>query len=335
MVRELMPDSLAVAKDERHRMQEQVVDMIEAELRDVETALQTEIADTEAKIRQEEEGKAGLEAEVAKVAVGAETILDATTKKKEHLAGESAALKAAREAMLHTKATQSTGDKDLVQAEELRVAFEAALQVLTPLAEGASDADLEKAKRQTGELLVLAQTSNLDESMAAALPTALSQDPATRGQFDTMVLKTFRSEVSKSLEETLRKLQEGEPAKTARAAAVQAAADDEAAAMTRLRASAAVFREALAAQEASEAALAAAREPVTAKDKEVRQLRKDMARSNAQLAHFRDGPLAAFLDMRERVEAAPAAAETESAPGLESEAEAAEMEAPQDAAPAE
>merc|ERR1719326_1313072 len=107
---------------------------------------------------------------------------------------------------------------DLQQAGQDKERIEAILQQkFVPLKDGTVEKQKE-VKTGVSALVVLGKEVSVDESLLAALPTAIGKKPADRAGFDIMVVEQFEKEVATKISELQTKFADGAPAMAERAA---------------------------------------------------------------------------------------------------------------------
>merc|ERR1719436_249349 len=136
--------------------------------------------------------------------------------------------------------------------------------------------------------------------MMSALPTALLKQPGTRGPFDTMVLSQLEAEVGKRIAAIDTALAAAGPAKAERAAELERAEANLAEAKGKQLDSAKAFQEARTEEERCREAVQEAKKAVSEANKEARALQTQTGRCQTALDRFRQGPQAAFLQLRDR-----------------------------------
>jgi len=189
----MLPDSLAVPVDERHKYQVGVVDIVAGVFADVESQIKKAIHDADAKVKgiddERERRKAAVE--------GAEGVLQNSNKvlsaKKKILAADAVVFKGSRaewmEASDFKKAAEEKAEKLTSDQSNLKALDET---MVTPIVEGA-----EPAIHSSGEPTILLLQRRLpyfgvDETLLESLPSVAGKEFASRGQFDKMVLQQLQ-----------------------------------------------------------------------------------------------------------------------------------------------
>jgi len=297
---EMLPFSLTVCREDRHEFQVRIIEALAVELDKVEKRLQATARECTEKVNGLSTQK-GAREEAVTSAEAAHGEKEASVNEHKHaLAHDCLAFRAAREAHSEAQATQMSGDQELLAAEDkkerLREAFEGTFRPLKNGSEGTSET-LKKATDLVGCLCALYP---VDDSLATALPSALSKEPSARSTFDTMAVNEVETCIEKRMQEIDTLIQGGAQGKSERAEAVQAAAEGFEAAKKQLCVSCDAYKVADAEkQECSEA--------ITNAKKASRQLateqrRADKALSNAshKLEAFQQGPNTVFQELRNR-----------------------------------
>lgn len=311
MIKDMLKFSLCVFKEDRQRFQESHVDSVGKILSEVEAGIQKDIENAEAKVSSSESERSALQSEVEQAEAKMGSADSELKEKKYGLSDVAMAFRGAKKPLAAAEDAQVMGDKELVAAANKKQTLETAEATLVkPLADGNYEqVDVEKGM---SELLAVLAKFEFDKSMETALPTALGKPPAERGQFDEMVVVQLTQEMTTRIQALSKLLDEGEPAKAERSAAVEAAKQELAAASERQMESADVFSAAKRAQELCERALDSARQALKDFGPETKKRVKALEAENKRLAKFHEGPLKAFGELKDRthpVEPAPAPVE--------------------------
>jgi len=327
MLGDMVEASLGAPVDERHKFQASVVAMIREVLKGAEAGMQEEVAKVaelfavaegatvknDSAIREADKDVAAQEAKACSAKVA--------------LASDAKAVKATAQAITEAEESQAAGEETLQGAQTKRAKLASAMQDCAgPLVEGsAEDSD---ARGLVIKLVHVLTDFEFDESMTTAIPEALSKKPVERGAFDAMVVQQLSDEVSKRLAAFDGILNEAEQIRSALASALTGAEASQSAAKQARLASAAAFLQAQAAHRESMDTLAAAQQAQSRTKKEMQQHLDFLEDIKERLAAFREGPLAAFAELRDR--------EAPKAPVAEAVAKdaVAEEEAPEAAAAA-
>lgn len=319
MLSSMCQHAMQSCKDERHKYQDGVVDMMGNVLIGVEADINKTIADLKAKLAGTDDTRAAREAAVKAAEDDLDSKKKETQAKKEALAEDAMAFKAAKAKVAEAQVTQKNSSKELETLLKSKERLESTMKDLfQPLmAEG-------EKNHMVDSLMAFLQKLDLDESMLKALPEAISKEPSARGSFDTDVVSSLSSELAKRTESAAAEIAAAEPAKAQSAAALQDAEVCFEKAKDKQHVGATAYSSARAAQTESETALTTAKKVLADLDPEVKQIKKDLAVAEKDLADFCSGPKGSFAELRERV-----------LPPVEEETEMVDEAATQGDAPAE
>jgi len=314
MLVSMLESSLKVFKDERHEFQQATVDMVGDLLSAVEAGLLTTVGDADALVASADEEKTKREAAVKGANEQLAAQIDEVSVKKQVLADDAQAFRSAKEAVAEVQATQKGSEKELAAATAKKDELELAMKDLArPLIEG-SCKDKEECTDFVSRLMPVLKKHEFSDSMLAPLPNMLVKDPMERGTFDTMLASQLTEEASKRLVDFDTVIKAAEAIKASHAS-VRGAADEKLhAAREAQRASAEAFTATRSKQKAREQALEAAKVALKELGPQMRQNTKAAERAKGSLAKFRGGPLATFVEMRDRSVPQPTEEEREAAP---------------------
>jgi len=248
---------LMIKKEERHQVQNAVIEMISEVLSSIEAghaekvaAIQAKISDADAE-KESREGEAEAAAKAQKDKAEAVTVAEATAEE-------------AKEARLnakfdHGQATTARKqiDTDLEQASEKKaLALSAMTEYLAPLKEGAA----ESADASIKSLTDVAKKLGLEEQLVATVAVVLRKPVGERAAFDGVVIQQFDQQMNAQSEKFAQQLAKGEASKTEGDEKIQACqAKSEEAEKQRdlrqeeLKAAKAALKEAVAAKKAADA----------------------------------------------------------------------------------
>mmetsp|Transcript_139263 Transcript_139263/g.445159 ORF Transcript_139263/g.445159 Transcript_139263/m.445159 type:complete len:226 (-) Transcript_139263:233-910(-) len=184
--------------------------------------------------------------------------------------------------------------------EKLQTAY---AECVKPLVEGIDDES--KAQELIEALRAALEGLGFDTSILVALPTAFGKAPAARGSFDAMVISNLTEEINMRIAGFEATLREAESVVVADNAAIAAAEAALAEAQQKQLGGANTFAEFQRAQQKAESDLADLKQILKALEPELRTFSKDQAKAQKRLSSFREGALAAFLSLRDRVTRPP------------------------------
>jgi len=155
-----------------------------------------------------------------------------------------------------------------------------------------------KANKNAKELMLVGKANDFDESLLIGLPGALSKKPDDRSTFDNMVLQAFESQVMTKVAEAEKSIAEEMPGREARAAVVSSARQAHEAVKDRQTASLNELTAAQTSLREGEGYVREAQRSVQSFGQEIQRLMTSKEHAETRLATFRQGPLAAFQDLR-------------------------------------
>lgn len=324
MLRAMLPLALRSYQDERHAYEASVVAMAGEVLAGAEASMAKVLADLATAAGEQEKDHDVKEEAVSKSEADVQQKLGAMKTKRNELAEVALAFGKCKEALQAKQAEGFAAGKSVegLTAKKANL-LETQSEYLRPLTEGLEDEAQARALCDT--LLQRLGALGLDASVLAAVPGAVTKAPAARGPFDTMVLSQLTGELQKRLGDLETELNAAEATKAGSAAAIGAAEKEFMDARARQLTSANAYKAANTAHEDGLAALLEAKKNLRALGTAQRKTAQEDFHATKRLQNFRDGPLAAFLELRDHVAPPPAP---------EPEAEAAEPEAaePEEAA---
>lgn len=294
MITDVIPQCLGVVREERHRFQEEAVEMIGVELTKIE-------ADLEKKIESAKASKDVLAEQLGVQAGGLTKLQESLEEQKQELQKRKVALADAARLFQKTKnqcatrkAQQEIGLAEVKKSE----ADKTKIDVLA--AEVDEVHKHEDANACAKFIKELSKLVEVDDSMKTAIPPALAKAPDARGGFDAMVVQQLNAAIAKQLEELSSKIANAEPMK---AALEKDIAEAEAAHLTNKDT-----------QMHAAKGYVEIQDTVTAEEAKVKALQKEMnslkrqdkkgadalSEAQYQLDLFKEGPLTAFTFLKDR-----------------------------------
>jgi len=229
---------------------------------------------------------------------------DAAEDKKRALAEAAKAYKAAKSAVELARMEKELRARELLVLEKKKEKLQTAYaECVKPLVEGIDDES--KAQELIEALRAALEGLGFDTSILVALPTAFGKAPAARGSFDAMVISNLTEEINMRIAGFEATLREAESVVVADNAAIAAAEAALAEAQQKQLGGANTFAEFQRAQQKAESDLADLKQILKALEPELRTFSKDQAKAQKRLSSFREGALAAFLSLRDRVTRPP------------------------------
>lgn len=327
MLSSMAEGALRTCKDERHKYQESVVDMIAGILSGVEVEAKKKIEQIKEKI--EGMGETRLQREAAvQSADGEVNSKRASTQEHKHaLAADAEAFKAAKESLSAAQAAEKATCKELDSQIKAKERLQSILaDFVKPLAEGTAEAD--SAQRLSTSLMASLSKLGLDESMMSAIPEAIVKEPSARGAFDTSVVSGLKEELDRRIVTSDSDIAAKEPAKAEANAKVLEAQGEFEKAKEKQHKGAEAYTTTRDAQKAAEDALKVAKKALADVDPEVKALQKELAAAEKELEDFCNGPKHSYEELKDRVlppAPAPEVQEAEAPAECAVEAEAAEV----------
>eukprot|EP00930_Biecheleria_cincta_P100892 TRINITY_DN9251_c0_g2_i1.p1 TRINITY_DN9251_c0_g2~~TRINITY_DN9251_c0_g2_i1.p1 ORF type:complete len:394 (+),score=129.62 TRINITY_DN9251_c0_g2_i1:60-1241(+) len=323
MLSSMAEGALRTCKDERHKYQESVVDMVAGILSGVEVEAKSSIEQIKEKI--EGMGETRLQREATAQSADADVASKrASTQEHKHaLAADAEAFKAAKEGLSAAQAAFKATCKELDAQIKAKERLQAILaDFVNPLAEGTAEAG--SAQRLATSLMASLSKLGLDESMMSAIPEAIVKEPSARGAFDTSVVSGLKEELDRRIITGDKDIAAKEPAKAEANAKVLDAQGEFEKAKEKQHKGATAYTEARDAQKAAEDALKVANKALADVDPEVEALQKELTSAEKDLEDFCNGPKHSFEVLRDRVlppSPAPEPQEAETPSKAEAEAE--------------
>lgn len=300
MLEVILPLCLGICQNDRHQYQQSTVEAVANELEKIEAAQQKKISEEEAAINSLEQEKQSHEATVSELETARSTKEDIMKTKTLELCEEATVFKNTKCAVKEAEDTQKDQDKEFAKIEKKKVDLEEILQgKFQSLKEGC----MEQAEATTCAAGVIAHLQGLfdvNETLAKSLPSALGKLPASRGAFDTMAIQTLQEDADKCLTEWNALLRDAEKVRAERAAKVQSAHEAFNTAKERQLASADTFTSAQEELASTQRLFAEAKRKLRAVPAAQHKVEKRLQDARNKLETFRQGPLLAFAELRDR-----------------------------------
>lgn len=290
-----LPESLAVEMDCRHAHQQQIVEMVGETLNGIQKSIEKGIQELDAKVASADRERENREAALKKQTEGRDQIAKTVNLKKGDVARDHLAFREAEKSLAQAVAAQTSGDEELEETAVQKNDLEAAMRdYYYPLKEGAAN------KKLLNTLMTACKKFNFESSLLAAVSTALGQNADSRGSFDALTLTRFEDALTEKKNTLEKILLDGEPAKAQRAAAVSQAEGVRASASAARATTAKALFEAQSQEKSSEASVEEASTAVENFVPELEALQSHREAEILRLGNFREEPLAAFQELKER-----------------------------------
>eukprot|EP00928_Gymnodinium_smaydae_P014268 TRINITY_DN1519_c0_g1_i2.p2 TRINITY_DN1519_c0_g1~~TRINITY_DN1519_c0_g1_i2.p2 ORF type:complete len:405 (+),score=178.55 TRINITY_DN1519_c0_g1_i2:72-1217(+) len=294
-----LPLSLAVAKDERHKFQDEMIESVGAILTERKASLERSIVDATSQAAEATAKAEAQEGQVASAKGDSEARQAAAHEAKVALAAVARGFQAAKKALLEAEQHAARGSRELAGAGKLKEEAEALVKDMERLHEPAKDAI-------PNFISSLQKHVDLDDSLKTAIPCSFSKEPSTRGHFDHMVISQISDKLTKRIEELQAKLDNGEADCAARKESVDKATSSLDEKKDEQMASARSYTVAADAFSAAAEKLGGAKKDLASAAKLQKDTAEGVTEAQVNLDLFVQGPLESFEKLRDRVaEAAP------------------------------
>mmetsp|Transcript_15348 Transcript_15348/g.30203 ORF Transcript_15348/g.30203 Transcript_15348/m.30203 type:complete len:389 (-) Transcript_15348:106-1272(-) len=218
----VIPHSLAMRQDERHDFQEKMVQSIGKTLHSVEADLKKAAADAETEVKEMEAKVEELKQEQALAEEAAKATFELSLQKKKVLAQAATEFREAKQVLAKARQAEEEGSKELKKFALDSEALTLAMTRFEPLKNWTVEPA--NSKGETEQLMnSLKGRIELDETLSAALPTALASPISERSSFTTMVVHQFGDILKARIEDLEEKCRSEESSKATLAAALHTA----------------------------------------------------------------------------------------------------------------
>lgn len=218
-----VPGSLGPPSNERHQVQNSMVKWIGEALQKAEVRIRQAVDEEAAKVAKAEEACTQAEHEVSN-AKGILEEKDADLAKKEETTKASTQdVKSAKAGLKEAQVAQKKGDASLAEAGKHKGEFEGALKDHVGYLKEEDGFDAKTAKTHVAQVMLVAKTLELDDSLLTALPSVCATTPSQRGSFDNMVISELESCFQRKVAALNEEMNTGTEATASRMAAVTAA----------------------------------------------------------------------------------------------------------------
>mmetsp|Transcript_57321 Transcript_57321/g.124026 ORF Transcript_57321/g.124026 Transcript_57321/m.124026 type:complete len:435 (-) Transcript_57321:295-1599(-) len=288
---------LGIMKQDRHNYQNDVVRMIGEVLQSVADDKQSAVAAAQSKMNEAESNKAALSATVVQEETELAKLQEINSNCKQGLTDANVALQEANSALKAAEEKRVAGNQNFLVVER-RLEKLKALRLAATQGEAVDAATIK-------EIQSLGKSLKFEPAMLSVLPKILAKSPSDRGSFDNLAVDELMKALSQNIEQDEREIAGGADDRAARDQEVsQAQAIVEAAKAKKEQCSEARSK-ATADVEKGKEALAAGKSAVKAYAREIKEAESELAAATADCSEFVDGPLAAFLELKEMAPAPP------------------------------
>lgn len=302
MLSSMVLQSLAQPQDVRHEYQQQVAGWIHEALVGIDTSLSTEAAEAQAKFDAISGEKPNREAAVAE-AEGAvqnckQKLDEAKNASSDADVAESNAASALSEAQTALETADSDGSKLISKKSELE-------KILAAEGEYTLWKTEQATKKNSDAFIKSLGTQQFEQALLKAITHVLVKVPDTRTEFDLMVLKQFEDSVQKQQSDLDVEIQGIAPKKEQCDAAVKDCASKHEAASAQATEKKACIAEAASAVAAAELGLKEARKSLRELNPDIKESQSNLKSAALALSTFKEGPLALFIELRDRTTPPP------------------------------
>lgn len=209
---------LIVPKEERHEVQNAVIEMIAEVLTNVERGHTDRVAVLRGRIAQ-------ADAEKAERVSRAEAAVEVCIEKFEAVAGAEKVLEEAKEKIVAIEdelkviiSEQKAGDADLEEAVQKKASAHPIVSMHLPALTGGTAADIAESLKM---VMKVGKDLGLEDQLLASATCVLSKLPAERGSFDSIVVQQVDEQINIAINKLSEKLNMGEAGKVERAEKVE------------------------------------------------------------------------------------------------------------------
>lgn len=316
-LREMLCAGVAAAlskfKDDRHEYQTAVVGWIEEALNTIQAAHETSLADSKAKVDGAETEKGNLETAATAAQENLLKLQDASADAEMKSSNLSLEADERSSALEEAKASEQTAIENTEAAAGKKEELSALLAQDGQFVKWQSAA---AEKKEANAFVKLVKSkSKFEQILLQSLVPTLLVAPESRTEFDKLVLHHFQKAVEKDIAAQADILSAAEETKAKHAESVREAQVALDTAKAAAEAGTVAAAEAVAAVKQGNVDLKAARASLREHGPSVKAASADFKNTESVLEEFKSGPLAAFIDLRDR-----APEEPEEAPAAEVEA---------------
>jgi chromosome segregation ATPase len=287
--------SLPTYKDERHEFQSEVVDMADKVLADSLSALEEDVSKAQELVDGGDGEKDRREKAVAEAEAAHTASLEDTKAKEEDRKAKAEAYEATVAPLKAAKDAQKSGDAEGVILEKEKEALQEAIQSdLNPMKESGGK------QRQLARLSKAIARAGLEDSLVESVHLPLCKAPDQRGSFDGVVLKCLEEAIEEKMAKLSSDIEAFGPAKEERAAKVKEAQEAHDAAKEASESAINALAEARKAEATAKEAAATAKKSAKSLGSDLANAAQCLDESKAELSNFQNGPLAAFIELKNR-----------------------------------
>jgi chromosome segregation ATPase len=311
MLTDMVQSSLSIFAADRHRYQAQAVEMVRETLDAVKTQLENTVTETQAKVDSSDKEKASRAAALEQAQANLASIEESTSSGKSAVESDKAAVVGAKESLAAAQAAIEAKEAHVASLRENKSKLESALKELyEPLKTAkASGWDGNKAVKT---LVTIFADIGMEAGLVDSLPETLKKDPEARGTFDGIVAQHVETQTSAYSGKAEKEIAEAEQSTKTLTDGKSSAESSLAAAKEKLEASTAALQAAEGSVKDSKAAFKAAQHAMGSFEKEMSTAGGSLEGAKKSLASFVEGPLKAFValkDLAAAVEPEPEVAE--------------------------
>jgi len=303
LLKDSVPTSLALLREERHAFQEQVVEMVGQALCAKDAALDKAKEEATSKLAEVAAEKEKLDADVTRAEGEAKTLADAEAAAKAKVEEDSSALKAAKEAADAATKAQADNESEIATSETNKAALEAVQKDhFEPLVEGTA-ADVKASLKATSK--AAKEYLEMEDGVLDNIPPTLGKAKDSRSTFDGLVVNQLQDAIAKALADLAAKLEAGSTAKEVLAAMGATTAEVSTAAVGILDSSEKALAEAKDAAKAGGAKVKDAKASAKTMEPATKKAQKESDTAAAASTTFKEGAFKAFAELRDRAPPPP------------------------------
>jgi len=327
MLVDVIPNALAVRRDERHRYQEQMVETIGNTLHSVEADIQSKLSEAEKRWQQAETTAEELKREQALAEQAAKATSDLSLEKKTALAQTALKFREAKHGLTEARQAEQAGIQEVNKfAKDIEI-LALAMNRFEPLKNGTLEPT--HAIQEAEHLMNLIEGRlELDATLCAALSNALITPILERSSFTMMVVHQFEDSLRAQIEDLQKQYKTKESSKAALATAVLTAEQVLEIAVGQQIEAATAFTKENDAHDAKTKLVNDKKKALRDTKPLIRKCASSLAELQVELDNFHQGPLEAFEKLQCRTKetlentatAAPEGEEAELAQDAEIEA---------------
>lgn len=298
MLQAMLSTSLELAQEDRHSSQVDIVQAIGDVFTKIERKLSEQVNDAESKVERIDVERSVLIETLKKAQSTFEAKQAVTREAKERQVDDDDVLREAKAALARAETACEEHAKELLQTSLRRDELESIRQrVITPVCEGSLTDSASSTRIE--ELQKLLPDFEVEASLLSVLPKAARKPHNLRTTFDNKIVETLNVQVADALTRMGAALAESELEEVARRTSVEAAESAMKMAAGRLDVACEDLNAAREVEAEAKNVAAVTRKQVTSGNAEARKSQKILQRASDRICFFQEGPLRAFIELRD------------------------------------